>query len=119
MRHCLNNMISELSHIPFFNTGLQHFVESMLYEIIKTSCVLLKVKTGPFFEHSNTLWGISNVPTWSKVNSGLLKMYKAEVSNALFPSENLLLKNFVILIFTGVVKVSGDATFCFWFNIVH
>ena len=38
-----------------------------------------EVKSGPFFEHSNTLWGISSVPTWSKVNSGLLKMYKAEV----------------------------------------
>ncbi|XP_028406612.1 serine/threonine-protein phosphatase 2A activator-like [Dendronephthya gigantea] len=38
-----------------------------------------EVKTGPFFEHSNTLWGISSVQTWSKVNSGLLKMYKAEV----------------------------------------
>ncbi|CAB3982536.1 serine threonine- phosphatase 2A activator-like [Paramuricea clavata] len=38
-----------------------------------------QVKTGPFFEHSNTLWGISSVPTWTKVNSGLLKMYKAEV----------------------------------------
>lgn len=38
-----------------------------------------EVKTGPFFEHSNTLWGISGVPMWTKVNSGLLKMYKAEV----------------------------------------
>ncbi|ESP03240.1 hypothetical protein LOTGIDRAFT_224543 [Lottia gigantea] len=38
-----------------------------------------KVKNGPFAEHSNTLWGISAVPHWTKVNSGLIKMYKAEV----------------------------------------
>ncbi|XP_071948046.1 serine/threonine-protein phosphatase 2A activator-like isoform X2 [Antedon mediterranea] len=37
-----------------------------------------EVKTGPFAEHSNVLWGISSVPEWSKVNSGLMKMYKAE-----------------------------------------
>ena len=40
---------------------------------------VLKMKTGPFAEHSNVLWGISSVKTWDKVNSGLLKMYKAEV----------------------------------------
>lgn len=38
-----------------------------------------EVKTGPFAEHSNTLWGISAVPHWGKVNSGSIKMYKAEV----------------------------------------
>jgi len=38
-----------------------------------------KVKTGPFSEHSNQLWGISGVATWSKVNSGLIKMYRVEV----------------------------------------
>ncbi|GFR62442.1 serine/threonine-protein phosphatase 2A activator [Elysia marginata] len=37
------------------------------------------VKTGPFAEHSNQLWGISGVAGWPKVNSGLIKMYKAEV----------------------------------------
>lgn len=45
------------------------------------SCIkhINSVKTGPFAEHSNVLWGISAVAEWSKVNSGLLKMYKAEV----------------------------------------
>ena len=38
-----------------------------------------QVKTGPFAEHSNALWGISSVAEWTKVNSGLIKMYKAEV----------------------------------------
>ncbi|XP_055331758.1 serine/threonine-protein phosphatase 2A activator-like [Paramacrobiotus metropolitanus] len=38
-----------------------------------------KVKSGPFAEHSNQLWSISDVPSWGKVNSGLVKMYEAEV----------------------------------------
>ncbi|XP_040567102.1 serine/threonine-protein phosphatase 2A activator [Lepeophtheirus salmonis] len=38
-----------------------------------------QVKTGPFAEHSNQLWNISAVPNWEKINSGLIKMYKAEV----------------------------------------
>ena len=39
----------------------------------------LQVKTGPFHEHSNQLWNISGVQLWSKVNTGLIKMYKNEV----------------------------------------
>lgn len=39
---------------------------------------IMKVKTGPFPEHSNQLWNISAVGSWSKINGGLLKMYKAE-----------------------------------------
>ncbi|KAK7861802.1 hypothetical protein R5R35_000570 [Gryllus longicercus] len=38
-----------------------------------------KVKTGVFAEHSNQLWNISGVATWTKINSGLIKMYKAEI----------------------------------------
>ncbi|KXN91754.1 Serine/threonine-protein phosphatase 2A activator 1 [Leucoagaricus sp. SymC.cos] len=38
------------------------------------------VKRGPFFEHSSQLYSIATgVPTWAKVNSGLFKMYRAEV----------------------------------------
>lgn len=50
-------------------------------EYLFMSCInyINKVKTGPFYEHSNTLWSISAVSDWTKVNSGLLKMYKAEV----------------------------------------
>lgn len=45
------------------------------------SCIdyIYQCKTGPFEEHSNTLYGISQVQKWEKVNSGLIKMYKAEV----------------------------------------
>ena len=43
-----------------------------------------EVKTGPFFEHSSTLYDISNVAHWSKVNQGMIKMYYAEVSEHCF-----------------------------------
>ncbi|CAH1113783.1 unnamed protein product [Psylliodes chrysocephalus] len=50
-------------------------------EYMFLSCIqyINEVKTGPFAEHSNQLWSISGVSTWSKINSGLIKMYKAEV----------------------------------------
>ena len=38
-----------------------------------------QVKTGPFAEHSNQLWNVSGVPSWNKVYTGLIKMYRAEV----------------------------------------
>jgi serine/threonine-protein phosphatase 2A activator len=37
------------------------------------------MKKGPFFEHSPTLYDISAVPYWWKINKGMVKMYKAEV----------------------------------------
>uniref|UniRef100_A0A2K6GWA8 Serine/threonine-protein phosphatase 2A activator n=1 Tax=Propithecus coquereli TaxID=379532 RepID=A0A2K6GWA8_PROCO len=40
------------------------------------------MKTGPFAEHSNQLWNISAVPSWSKVNQGLIRMYKAEANHS-------------------------------------
>ncbi|XP_010267326.1 PREDICTED: serine/threonine-protein phosphatase 2A activator-like [Nelumbo nucifera] len=56
---------------------LDNFADEYLY----LSCIYFvkKVKRGLFAEHSPMLNDISGVPTWSKVNSGLLKMYKAEV----------------------------------------
>ncbi|CAJ0960598.1 unnamed protein product, partial [Mesorhabditis belari] len=42
------------------------FLEAIVY--------INETKTGPFHEHSNQLWNISGVPSWDKVNSGLLKM---------------------------------------------
>jgi serine/threonine-protein phosphatase 2A activator len=42
------------------------------------------MKTGPFFEHSPKLYSIADVPTWNKINEGMMKMYQAEVM-AKFP----------------------------------
>ena len=41
-------------------------------------------KNGPFFEHSPTLWGMTSVQHWQKINTGLIKMYKAEVTSFYF-----------------------------------
>ncbi|KAG0503763.1 hypothetical protein HPP92_003835 [Vanilla planifolia] len=56
-------------------------VDNFSKEYMYLSCVdfVKKVKKGVFAEHSPMLDDISGVPTWTKVNSGLLKMYKAEV----------------------------------------
>jgi len=56
-------------------------VESFSKDYMFLGCIkfIFQVKNGPFAEHSNQLWNISGVQTWSKVNSGLIKMYKAEV----------------------------------------
>lgn len=45
------------------------------------SCIdyIRQVKTGQFAEHSNQLWSISAVPSWSKICTGLIKMYQKEV----------------------------------------
>ncbi|KAJ0181354.1 hypothetical protein K1T71_003439 [Dendrolimus kikuchii] len=50
-------------------------------EYMFLSCIkyIKEVKTGPFAEHSNQLWSISAVGSWTKINQGLIKMYKKEV----------------------------------------
>lgn len=71
---------------------------------------LLQMKTGPFAEHSNQLWNISAVPSWSKVNQGLIRMYKAEVSapgrggclaSRLSPSTSLQVSSSLLLLGWG------------------
>ncbi|XP_034945256.1 serine/threonine-protein phosphatase 2A activator-like [Chelonus insularis] len=56
-------------------------VESFNKQYMFLGCIdfIAKVKVGPFAEHSNQLWNVSAVPSWSKVNAGLIRMYKAEV----------------------------------------
>ncbi|XP_022201830.1 serine/threonine-protein phosphatase 2A activator isoform X1 [Nilaparvata lugens] len=56
-------------------------VESFYKDYMFLGCIkfINQVKKGPFAEHSNQLWNISAVGYWSKVNQGLIKMYKAEV----------------------------------------
>lgn len=36
----------------------------------------VKVKTGPFNEHSQILDSIANTIHWEKINQGMMKMYK-------------------------------------------
>lgn len=49
------------------------------------SCIkfIKEVKTGHFAEHSNQLWSISAVASWVKINSGLVKMYRNDVSSVI------------------------------------
>uniref|UniRef100_A0A914UMT5 Serine/threonine-protein phosphatase 2A activator n=1 Tax=Plectus sambesii TaxID=2011161 RepID=A0A914UMT5_9BILA len=54
----------------------QHKGENLFFDCVQ---YINETKTGPFAEHSNQLWNISAVPSWTKVNSGLFKMYEAEV----------------------------------------
>ncbi|CAN6479998.1 unnamed protein product [Victoria cruziana] len=56
-------------------------LDNFSHEYMYLACVAFvkKVKKGALAEHSPMLDDISGVPTWNKVNSGMLKMYKAEV----------------------------------------
>ncbi|XAR53179.1 Peptidylprolyl isomerase [Bertholletia excelsa] len=56
-------------------------LDNFSHEYLYLSCIAFvkKMKKGLFAEHSPLLDDISGVPNWKKVNSGLLKMYKAEV----------------------------------------
>ncbi|KAG5118771.1 hypothetical protein AAZX31_12G083700 [Glycine max] len=56
---------------------LENFSNEYMY--LAGIAFVKKVKKGVFAEHSPMLDDISGVPNWNKVNSGLLKMYKAEV----------------------------------------
>ncbi|KAH9610480.1 hypothetical protein KSS87_023880 [Heliosperma pusillum] len=59
----------------------EDILENFSSEFMYLSCIqfIRKVKKGPFAEHSPLLDDISGVPNWTKVNGGLLKMYRAEV----------------------------------------
>ncbi|KAG8832431.1 Serine/threonine-protein phosphatase 2A activator 1 [Serendipita sp. 405] len=57
---------------PLSTTNLYNLQVTRIYQL----------KIGPFFEHSAQLHAIATgVPNWDKVNSGMLKMYEAEVLN--------------------------------------
>ncbi|XP_053672283.1 serine/threonine-protein phosphatase 2A activator [Anopheles nili] len=56
-------------------------IEKYKKELMFVGCIdyIQQVKTGHFAEHSNQLWSISAVPQWSKICTGLIKMYQKEV----------------------------------------
>lgn len=59
----------------------ENVIARMKADFMFIGCIdyILKVKTGNFAEHSNQLWGISAVASWTKINSGLVQMYRKEV----------------------------------------
>uniref|UniRef100_A0A5F5PWV8 Serine/threonine-protein phosphatase 2A activator n=1 Tax=Equus caballus TaxID=9796 RepID=A0A5F5PWV8_HORSE len=74
---------SQLIDHPYLEP--RHFVDEKAvnenhkdYMFLECILFITEMKTGPFAEHSNQLWNISAVPSWSKVNQGLIRMYKAE-----------------------------------------
>jgi serine/threonine-protein phosphatase 2A activator len=69
---------------PFIKPSsiLSHEVlEAYAGEYLYLGCVqfVKQVKKGPLQETSPMLVDISGIPMWSKVNSGMVKMYQAEV----------------------------------------
>ncbi|XP_073872412.1 serine/threonine-protein phosphatase 2A activator isoform X5 [Macaca fascicularis] len=77
---------SQLIDHPYLEP--RHFVDEKAvnenhkdYMFLECILFITEMKTGPFAEHSNQLWNISAVPSWSKVNQGLIRMYKAEMGH--------------------------------------
>lgn len=65
----------EPASFPEIEVAEQNKDEYIFYAAI---AFIHQVKKGPFAEHSNQLWNISGVDHWSKINSGLFKMYLKE-----------------------------------------
>eukprot|EP00249_Psilotum_nudum_P014637 c24931_g2_i1 orf=33-1100(+) len=59
----------------------QDILDNFSKEYLYLQCVnfVKTVKRGPLAEHSPMIDDISGVPSWNKVNSGMLKMYTVEV----------------------------------------
>lgn len=59
----------------------QETIDTYRKEFLFIGCIdyIQQVKTGHIAEHSNQLWSISAVGSWSKICSGLIKMYQKEV----------------------------------------
>lgn len=59
----------------------QETIDEHRKEFMFIGCIdyIQQVKTGHIAEHSNQLWSISAVPSWSKICTGLIKMYQKEV----------------------------------------
>eukprot|EP00191_Tetraselmis_sp_GSL018_P013413 CAMPEP_0177585076 /NCGR_PEP_ID=MMETSP0419_2-20121207/4268_1 /TAXON_ID=582737 /ORGANISM="Tetraselmis sp., Strain GSL018" /LENGTH=390 /DNA_ID=CAMNT_0019074721 /DNA_START=417 /DNA_END=1590 /DNA_ORIENTATION=- len=71
----------------------EEVLEGFSHEYLYLGCVTFvrKVKKGPIAETSPMINDISGVPNWSKVNSGMMKMYQAEVLSKLPIMQHMLL----------------------------
>lgn len=76
------------------------YIERFKDENLFFNCLkfIISIKRGPFAEHSNQLWNISMVQSWNKINSGLIKMYSAEVLEKFPVAQHIL--------FGDLIKIS-------------
>lgn len=79
---------AQLIEHPYLKPSSIHsdeVLESLAEDYLYIGCVrfVMHVKKGPLAETSPMLNDISGVPTWSKVNKGMIKMYQAEVLSKL------------------------------------
>jgi len=88
-------------------------IDPLHTEFLFLGCVkyIFQVKSGPFHEHSNQLWNISGTSGWTKINQGLIKMYKGEVL-AKHPVVQHILFGSILSIkpFDKTKKVPGSAS---------
>jgi len=75
----LINHPSFLPSIVLTPASITHYSDSFLY--FRAILFILQYKTGPFHEHSALLHSVASLPSWSKANAGLIKMYEEEVMN--------------------------------------
>ncbi|THG22693.1 hypothetical protein TEA_011560 [Camellia sinensis var. sinensis] len=94
-------------------------LENFSNEYLYLSCIAFvkKVKKGVLAEHSPMLDDISGVPNWNKVNSGMLKMYKAEVLDKVPIMQHFLfgwlIKCFLVTRMTVKIQAIYADTFSF------
>eukprot|EP01132_Coremiostelium_polycephalum_P009137 gene9137-11195_t len=80
-----SSQLIEHKHIRPKSIRSDEIVNSFSKDFMYLGCIdfILKVKTGSLLEHSPMLVDISGVKNWSKVNEGMIKMYKVELLNKL------------------------------------
>ena len=87
---------AQLCHHPFLKPSSIHndeLLEELRGSYIYLDCIreVKQLKSGvSFAEHSPLLYDISGLPSWSKLNAGLLKMYHGEVLGKLPIMQHLL-----------------------------
>lgn len=75
----MNQYAGEYMYFRCIQYILEVISNSSQQKIANLLFFITKVKRGPFFEHSPMLNDIATLMSWSKVNTGMTKMYIAEV----------------------------------------